>query len=503
MAEDRSRTKATDTAEHDSHRSRLFAVVAVALVVATGAVLPAAVAAQEGGGAPTVPAAYYGDVTVNGKPAPVGTVIVAIVDGERHGSITVTKRGQYGGPGALDEKLVVEGADPDDRVSFRVRGVAAEQTVRWESGDVREVDLTFTGVPEESSGGGGSGGGGSGAGGGGGAPAAPGSGSGGATPSGGATTGTPSSQATRTPGSTTAAPGATVVRRMKTNITAGTEAGNARATFEAASPVTRIRFGTDAASGTVTVVQLSSPPEATGSPPGESVAVAEIRVPDGLTEQAATIRMQVANERLDAIGVRPANLRITRFADGEWQSLETRVVDSGADGAVVAARTPGFSYFAVTAVSAPTARLRVAPNPATPGETVTLNGSASSTKHGEITAYRWSIEGRQRSGETATLALDDPGEYTVRLTVRTDAGRTDTASVTLSVSAAGETATPASDGQNDEAQGGIEQSGDGIPSETAGGLPPMWLVLPVVVVAAGGLTAAFLWRGGSAADERL
>jgi PKD repeat protein len=58
---------------------------------------------------PVTPSEFYGGVTVNGAPAPAGTVIVAkMFNGVEHGRITTTVTGQYGdGPGPFDKRLKV------------------------------------------------------------------------------------------------------------------------------------------------------------------------------------------------------------------------------------------------------------------------------------------------------------------------------------------------------------------------------------------------------------
>lgn len=92
---------------------------------------------------PDPPAAYYGEATINGEPLPAGTTIVAKVDGEPNGSITLQEAGEYGGASAFEEKLTVNSSS-GGTVTFHVGGLVAAETVEWSSGDVREVNLTFT-----------------------------------------------------------------------------------------------------------------------------------------------------------------------------------------------------------------------------------------------------------------------------------------------------------------------------------------------------------------------
>lgn len=123
---------------------------------------------------PQIPAGYYGSITINGQPASPGIKINAMMGGEGRGDITTASSGSYGGPGGSSPKLGVRGFQGENgsTVTFSVSGVAAKESIQWISGDVRELNLTFVGVPTGgdggspvSSGNGGSGGGGGGGGG--------------------------------------------------------------------------------------------------------------------------------------------------------------------------------------------------------------------------------------------------------------------------------------------------------------------------------------------------
>ncbi|WP_154660585.1 CARDB domain-containing protein [Halopiger goleimassiliensis] len=119
-----------------------FTLVVVLSVVTVGAAAPAL--AHE-----DVPAAYYGNVTIDGEPAPEGTTVSAVVDGERRGTILVEEPGKYGETVRDGERLEVPGSSDDGEVTFLVNGEAAETepaSVQWESGDLRQVDLSATDV---------------------------------------------------------------------------------------------------------------------------------------------------------------------------------------------------------------------------------------------------------------------------------------------------------------------------------------------------------------------
>lgn len=135
-----------------------------------------------------LPGAYYGTVTITDEPAPDGTVVEAEIDGEVRGTITV-QNGTFGGPTAVDRKLVVHGtADEDGEtdVHFYLTGdeiarTQATESLRWESGTVTELHLTAEVQSDDAADD---------------APAAPGGGPGGAPGGGGAT---PTEQPVETP----------------------------------------------------------------------------------------------------------------------------------------------------------------------------------------------------------------------------------------------------------------------------------------------------------------
>jgi len=91
-----------------------------------------------------LPHPFYGTVTIQGSPAPVGTVITADIGGVVCGSITTTVEGQYGSPDALDEKLVVQGPIQDGAtIHFYADGHEADETYPFSQGaDPTELNLT-------------------------------------------------------------------------------------------------------------------------------------------------------------------------------------------------------------------------------------------------------------------------------------------------------------------------------------------------------------------------
>lgn len=138
----------TEVDRTSATRSRWLAIVLVTtvLLLAVAIGVGAAPALADDHEPPDVPAAYYGDVTIAGEPAPAGTLVTAVVGGEERGSIVVEEPGQFGGPMVGDEKLEVSGSSGDDSgepVTFLVNGeeVEPESSVTWESGAHEEVSL--------------------------------------------------------------------------------------------------------------------------------------------------------------------------------------------------------------------------------------------------------------------------------------------------------------------------------------------------------------------------
>lgn len=224
-----------------------------------------------------------------------------------------------------------------------------------------------------------------------------------------------------------------VTNEEAANLNFNEETGQASATFSEQSYVESVSFGFDAA-GSVNVRDLDTEPAETGDMPGASAVVSQVTVSEFLEDSAATIRMRVSQERLSEIGAAPEDLRINRYNDdaGEWQGLETEVIEETNNFVRLEAETPGFSFFGVSAVGEPAAAID-SPSEITVGEVLTLDGSESSDQYGEIVAYEWSVGETSLTGETVTTSFDEPTDVTVELTVENDAGETNTATTTVTV----------------------------------------------------------------------
>ncbi|TKX50742.1 PGF-pre-PGF domain-containing protein [Halorubrum sp. ASP121] len=342
----------------------LTVVIASLLVVSAVAGAPAAVAQD---GPPPTPAAYFGEITVDGEPAPEGVEVTAYVDGELRGSLTTTQIGAYGGSSAFDRKLVVEGTDADAgaTVEFRVNGEVAstDDAIEWEPGEVRRVDLA---VGDGADGGDGSDGsdggdgsdgadgsdgsdgsdGGDGSGGGDGSDGADTDGGGG----GGAVAPPPSGDAVET-------------------TAASVEMANGTATLSAGSVGTDEVVEADLPNGTATpnatLAALSVAPSSEILSFGvEATAMAPSELPDGVRdhEGAETVSVfEIEPTTFDSGAVESAEIRfetemsafsdaespegvaLYRYVNNRWRELPTTYEGDG----VYVAETPGFSYFAV------------------------------------------------------------------------------------------------------------------------------------------------------------
>jgi len=102
---------------------------------------------------PPAPHSFYGDLTINGDPAPVGTTVEARGEGVRidiYGNpIVTTEVGKYGSANPLGSKLYIQGVIAEGAtLTFYVNGVKADQTAQWYSGKIEALALTAH-IPEE------------------------------------------------------------------------------------------------------------------------------------------------------------------------------------------------------------------------------------------------------------------------------------------------------------------------------------------------------------------
>jgi hypothetical protein len=89
---------------------------------------------------PRLPCNYYGDITIGGIPAPVGTGIVAVIGQDVVGIMSVTSEGVY-------DALMVQnnfGMDENPEVTFYINGVQAVQKGIFYAGGAINLDLSTT-----------------------------------------------------------------------------------------------------------------------------------------------------------------------------------------------------------------------------------------------------------------------------------------------------------------------------------------------------------------------
>lgn len=125
----------------------LSVLLITTLVLCAGGVGAGVVSAQES--APGEPVNFYGQITdTTDTPAPAGTEVYAVVNGSVEDSMTISEAGQYGGPGAFDDKLTVNSAAGDE-IRFRIaspdgpEALGSPYELSGQTGVV-ELNLTFS-----------------------------------------------------------------------------------------------------------------------------------------------------------------------------------------------------------------------------------------------------------------------------------------------------------------------------------------------------------------------
>lgn len=221
--------------------------------------------------------------------------------------------------------------------------------------------------------------------------------------------------------------------------------GLSQVRFTTESNIVAITWEGTAFNGSVTAATFARMPPNVSAVPGAMATVSQVTVPEDITNRSAVVEQRVARDRLNEIDADVADLQVYRYADGAWAPVPTTVTNASGEEIIVEAEVPGFSYLAVSAVSEPTAAID-APATVTAGESVTLDGGASTDEYGTLTAYEWTVNGESLSGETATTTIETAGEVTVELEVTNDDGETNTTTTTIAVEAAPETTTATATG---------------------------------------------------------
>jgi len=138
--------------------SKIIVVLTVAVLLCLAAIMYSPVSAAE----PSLPHTFYGNVTINGNPAPVGTKIEAKGEGvltDPGNPIMTVEAGNYGTLDAANpysQKLVVQGDISSGTVlTFYVNDVLTEQTYTWQSMAMTMLNLSITVATAPPAGGGG------------------------------------------------------------------------------------------------------------------------------------------------------------------------------------------------------------------------------------------------------------------------------------------------------------------------------------------------------------
>lgn len=125
--------------------NRMVLIPAISCLVILMSISIACVSAS-----PQLPCEFYGPITINGAPAPAGTVITAYVNSVEQGKIAVKEPGKYGGEGTFEERLIVQ-AEEDDfsggtpTITFKIGDKVADQTAQYEPGMSTELSMSIGG----------------------------------------------------------------------------------------------------------------------------------------------------------------------------------------------------------------------------------------------------------------------------------------------------------------------------------------------------------------------
>ena len=135
-------------------RKRIFRATLFALIAGLLLSLSSGLVAADDPYIPSGPPhAFYGDVLINGNPAPVGTKVEAVGTGVKTTALNpiyTDVAGKYGTSGATGDKLIVQGDDTlvdGTTLTFYIDDVSTEQTFIWQSGNETELHLSVT-IPE-------------------------------------------------------------------------------------------------------------------------------------------------------------------------------------------------------------------------------------------------------------------------------------------------------------------------------------------------------------------
>ena len=103
---------------------------------------------------PLMPAEFYGTVSIENNPAPVGTTITALLNGVVIDELTTIEAGVFGGIGIFDERLSVTIEDGDagkHSIQFQVNGISTERVEEFAPGTSTQIELNVMNANVEGS----------------------------------------------------------------------------------------------------------------------------------------------------------------------------------------------------------------------------------------------------------------------------------------------------------------------------------------------------------------
>ncbi|MCO8267143.1 PKD domain-containing protein [Haloferax sp. AB510] len=263
------------------------------------------------------------------------------------------------------------------------------------------------------------------------------------------------------------------------------QSGPVSVNFTQNTTVSRIQFGADAeVRGNFTVVEFATSESVPKALPGQSLVAFQLTGSPPAENASATVQLQLPRADVRTAGAAATAIRVAHHANGTWRLLNTTVVNQTNRTVTVEATTTGFSPFSATLVGTPEATLSSMPTTVAVGEAFALDATESSTPYGALVRYEWSVAGRQQSGETVTMVLDQPGTYPVELTVTNDAGQTAnvTETVVVEASEAAGASTPTDVVTSENVQGAASDNSTETPFSTDVDSPGFGLVGAVVAI---------------------
>ena len=274
---------------------------------------------------PDLPALCYGTVNINGEPAPEGTVIEAVVDGEVKGIFIVDEAGKVGGP-QKESKMTVEGDLDGMVVEFYLSGdidgqsfseKKAGEQMYWGSGNIEEFNLNAEiDIPVSGTGPGGE------------------------------------QQSTHSP-PVTMVKGTDVTFMESESLVLDTPSRNLVLNFENIGFTLNIETETEVSGVSVDITGTESRPDNVKDQlPGMvyMYLIIEVHDIDPANIRNADIHFSLEDEWFQNNGLDAEQMVLARYSDNEgaWSTLETSIAGNENGRVYFVSQTSGFSVFAIT-----------------------------------------------------------------------------------------------------------------------------------------------------------